>query len=182
MHVRPVHGLTSRAPPRDKTGPSHPQSHSVIIEAASRADTVNTQWSRALGIIELIELGLLQADEDAVDLLSRMVRFDPTQRISATEALQHKYFTSGVTPSAPGRLPRPKSRKDAPLTAPPPATTDPVLAGAPAAVQAADPGSGARLPPACFAVCGRFVLDHLWRCVMASSVPLSHDSEVYVLM
>lgn len=75
----------------------------------------------------------MQADEDAVDLLARMVRFDPAQRVTAADALQHPFFTRGAAPTQPARLPRPKSRKDAPLalapTRPPP-TTDPVLTGA----------------------------------------------------
>jgi serine/threonine protein kinase len=62
----------------------------------------------------------VQAEEDAIDLLSKMVRFDPAQRITAEQALQHRFFTKGAAPTPPARLPRPKGRADAPLMLPPP--------------------------------------------------------------
>ena len=31
-------------------------------------------------------------DDDGIDLLRRMLVYDPTQRISANAALQHRYF------------------------------------------------------------------------------------------
>jgi len=31
-------------------------------------------------------------DDDGIDLLRRMLVYDPTQRISAKAALQHRYF------------------------------------------------------------------------------------------
>jgi cyclin-dependent kinase 7 len=50
------------------------------------------------------------ASDDAIDLLSKMLKYDPNQRITATEALQHPYFSSAPPPTAPNRLqlPRPK--------------------------------------------------------------------------
>ena len=61
----------------------------------------------------------MQAEEEALDLLSSMVRFDPAQRITAAEALQHRFFTQGTVPTPPERLPRPRGRVDAPLARPP---------------------------------------------------------------
>lgn len=60
----------------------------------------------------------MQANEDALDLLAGMMRFDPRERITAAEALHHNYFQKGVKPTPPERLPRPKSRVDAPLLNP----------------------------------------------------------------
>ncbi|KAK9795936.1 hypothetical protein WJX73_008230 [Symbiochloris irregularis] len=60
-----------------------------------------------------------KAPEDAHDLLSRMMTFDPTKRITASEALQHRYFrsTPAATPAA--RLPRAPLRASHPLSLPP---------------------------------------------------------------
>lgn len=60
----------------------------------------------------------LQAHDDALDLLSAMMRFNPAERITTKQALNHRFFTSGVQPTPPDRLPKPKSRIDAPLGAP----------------------------------------------------------------
>lgn len=44
------------------------------------------------------------AGEDAMDLLFKMLKFDPVQRISATDALAHPYFTNGPAPTEPKNL------------------------------------------------------------------------------
>ncbi|GJE87877.1 serine/threonine-protein kinase [Phanerochaete sordida] len=41
---------------------------------------------------------LPKASPQAIDLLERLLQFDPAKRISAAEALQHPYFTSGQPP------------------------------------------------------------------------------------
>ncbi len=50
------------------------------------------------------------ASDDAIDLLSKMLKYDPNQRPTATEALQHPYFSSAPLPTPPNKLqlPRPK--------------------------------------------------------------------------
>lgn len=47
------------------------------------------------------------ASDDALDLLSRMMAFDASRRISAAEALQHRYFRTDPLPTPVERLPRP---------------------------------------------------------------------------
>ena len=49
---------------------------------------------------------------DALDLLSRMVSIDPRRRISAGDALRHRYFKMDPAPTAQGQLPRPHPREE----------------------------------------------------------------------
>ncbi|KAH7887880.1 Pkinase-domain-containing protein [Phlebopus sp. FC_14] len=56
---------------------------------------------------------LPKASPQAIDLLERLLQFDPSKRITATEALSHPYFTSTVSPSygpspTPGSMPPPQ--------------------------------------------------------------------------
>jgi cyclin-dependent kinase 7 len=45
-------------------------------------------------------------DKGAVDFLERLLVLNPNKRLSAEEALNHKYFTSAPAPSVPSSLPR----------------------------------------------------------------------------
>ncbi|KAI9206201.1 kinase-like domain-containing protein [Polychytrium aggregatum] len=46
------------------------------------------------------------AGEDVLDLLESMLIYDPLKRITANDALAHRYFTNLPRPTAPERLPR----------------------------------------------------------------------------
>jgi len=56
---------------------------------------------------------LPKASLQAIDLLERLLKFDPAERISAAEALSHPYFTSAIAPTpfglntSPGSMPPP---------------------------------------------------------------------------
>jgi len=45
----------------------------------------------------------------AIDLLERLLQFDPSKRITAAEALTHPYFTASVNPNAGYPVPTPAS-------------------------------------------------------------------------
>jgi cyclin-dependent kinase 7 len=45
------------------------------------------------------------ASEDALDLLSKLLKFNPSERPSAIEALQHPYFQNAPAPTPPQELP-----------------------------------------------------------------------------
>lgn len=49
--------------------------------------------------------------DDALDLLSRMVSLDARRRISAADALKHRYFRVDPAPTPIGKLPRPHKRE-----------------------------------------------------------------------
>ncbi|XP_057479898.1 cyclin-dependent kinase D-1-like [Actinidia eriantha] len=52
------------------------------------------------------------ASDDALDLLSKMFMYDPKARISAQQALEQRYFTSGPPTTEPALLPRPPLKKE----------------------------------------------------------------------
>lgn len=52
------------------------------------------------------------ANDDALDLLSKMFAYDPKARISAQQALEHRYFSSGPPPTEPALLPRPPPKRE----------------------------------------------------------------------
>ncbi|KAF3668899.1 Cyclin-dependent kinase D-1 [Capsicum annuum] len=52
------------------------------------------------------------ATEDCLDLLSKMFMYDPKARISAQQALEHRYFSSGPPPTEPALLPRPPPKRE----------------------------------------------------------------------
>ncbi|KAJ2521758.1 TFIIH complex serine/threonine-protein kinase subunit kin28 [Coemansia sp. RSA 1939] len=53
------------------------------------------------------------ASEDALDLMNRMLTYNPVTRITAAEALQHPYFRNFPRPTQPAKLPRPKQKASA---------------------------------------------------------------------
>eukprot|EP01113_Clastostelium_recurvatum_P041161 TRINITY_DN6497_c0_g1_i1.p1 TRINITY_DN6497_c0_g1~~TRINITY_DN6497_c0_g1_i1.p1 ORF type:complete len:341 (+),score=42.17 TRINITY_DN6497_c0_g1_i1:25-1047(+) len=57
------------------------------------------------------------APDDALDLLSLLLSYDPQKRPSATEALNHPYFSNSPAPTPTADLPKPPPRAKAP---PPP--------------------------------------------------------------
>lgn len=52
------------------------------------------------------------ASDDTLDLLGKMFAYDPKSRISAQQALEHRYFSSIPPPTEPASLPRPPPKKD----------------------------------------------------------------------
>eukprot|EP00887_Chlorella_sp_A99_P001381 scaffold8.g1381.t1 len=64
------------------------------------------------GLRKTFPPGLPVATDDALDLLSRMVVFDASRRISASEALQHRYFRADPPPTPPAQLPKPHRQLD----------------------------------------------------------------------
>ncbi|KAF6169013.1 hypothetical protein GIB67_038510 [Kingdonia uniflora] len=52
------------------------------------------------------------ASDDALDLLMKMFTYDPKSRISAQQALEHRYFSSVPVPTKPSQLPRPPRKGD----------------------------------------------------------------------
>lgn len=58
---------------------------------------------------------LLQGSEDALDLLAKLVAFNPQRRLTAPQALEHPYFKNAPRPSEAARLPKPPIRAHNPL-------------------------------------------------------------------
>ena len=52
------------------------------------------------------------ASEDALDLIGRLLQLNPSRRISAAEALEHRYFHVKPDPTPPPLLPRLDKDKD----------------------------------------------------------------------
>ncbi|KAL4202469.1 hypothetical protein AMTRI_Chr02g221270 [Amborella trichopoda] len=53
------------------------------------------------------------ASDDALDLISRMFTYDPKNRITVQQALEHRYFSSVPAPTNPVLLPRPAAKGEA---------------------------------------------------------------------
>ncbi|KAL8124076.1 cyclin-dependent kinase D-3-like [Apium graveolens] len=81
-----------------------------------------TQWPDMIYLPDYVEYQYVpgqplrtlfpMASDDTLDLLSKMFMYDPKTRISAQEALEHRYFTSGPLPTEPISLPRPAPKKE----------------------------------------------------------------------
>jgi cyclin-dependent kinase 7 len=52
------------------------------------------------------------ATTDALDLLEKLLSYDPLKRPSSLEVLQHNYFAALPRPTHPKRLPKPKQDED----------------------------------------------------------------------
>ncbi|XP_010036922.2 cyclin-dependent kinase D-3 [Eucalyptus grandis] len=50
--------------------------------------------------------------DDALDLLAKMFTYDPKNRISVQQALEHRYFSSAPLPTVPDKLPRPAPKRE----------------------------------------------------------------------
>jgi len=51
------------------------------------------------------------ASQDALDLLRNLLVYDPTRRLTATQALAHRYFITSPPPTPPSQLPKLTSKK-----------------------------------------------------------------------
>lgn len=72
-------------------------------DVASLPDFVEFQFVPAPPLRTLFPM----ASEDALDLLSKMFTLDPKNRITAQQALEHRYFSSVPAPTRPDLLPKP---------------------------------------------------------------------------
>lgn len=65
------------------------------------------------------------ASEDAIDLLSQLLKFNPSARSTASEALKHPYFTNPPAPTPPHLLPKSVKRISDMAVSPPIITASP---------------------------------------------------------
>jgi len=54
--------------------------------------------------------------DNGFDLLQKLLAYDPANRISASDALSHPFFTEHPLPSPIGTLPSPDSAHSSPLS------------------------------------------------------------------
>ncbi|KAL4858043.1 Cyclin-dependent kinase D-1 [Chlorella vulgaris] len=73
---------------------------------------VEFQQTPAPGLRKIFPASVVGASDEALDLLSRMVSFDASQRISAADALNHRWFRSDPLPSSLDQLPKPQRAAD----------------------------------------------------------------------
>lgn len=104
----------------------------------------------------LLEREYKTYDKEMVDLLAGLLRLDPVKRLSASEALQHAYFTTDPLPANPEDLPNyeashelDKRKHDADRRALQPVPKPPEAAGQMAGASAPDNRAAARdsVPP-----------------------------------
>lgn len=82
-----------------------------------------SQWSDMIYLPEYMEFSYTpapplrtifpMASDDTLDLLAKMFIYDPRQRITIQQALDHRYFSSSPSPTEPGKLQIPASKGDA---------------------------------------------------------------------
>eukprot|EP00249_Psilotum_nudum_P024623 c29240_g1_i1 orf=128-1369(+) len=81
-----------------------------------------SQWSDMTSLPDYVEFQYCPApplrslfpmcNEDALDLVSKMLIFDPKTRITAQQALEHRYFSAEPAPTRPELLPKPPPRPE----------------------------------------------------------------------
>lgn len=83
------------------------------------------------------------ASAEAIDLLQKLLTFDPRKRITARDALHHPWFHSAPAPTRPGLLPKPTAEL-APRALPPAEFMQPDGQGPGGRKRKADPNGGER--------------------------------------
>jgi cyclin-dependent kinase 7 len=73
------------------------QGHQSLPDYHIVGDFPKTQWTQYVS-----SLG-----KDGQDLTGALLRYDPKARVSARQALQHRFFTSLPRPTPPAKLPKP---------------------------------------------------------------------------